>query len=500
MVAAERSIVALNTDIYLERRQQALQLQRSMRLGAKQVLNEKEELVNQKLMQWKQREINQSLWEGTPFPPELHFFRARPFIDNSPVFHFIRQLPKGGNLHNHFGASVSLEWFVQNVTYRPHCYVCRTGDGLPLFHFFHVPHHNPDCQWRLVAGERDEYSDTEAYDTDLARNISVVVEDPETAYPSIRSIWLRFEPYFIGVLGAVNYLPVFSDYLWRTLEEFLQDGVQYLEIRFTIELYDLDGSYSDEYMVVTVQDVVQRFKQQHPDFIDAKIIIASIKGKTMEQQMQAVTSTVQLCEKFPDDVLGFDLIQHEDTTPMLLDLLHILRRPASPSSVGTPFFFHAGETAWTDLTDENLVDAVLLNTTRIGHGYALLKHPWVLEQVRERGIAIEINPISNQVLKLVTDLRNHPGSVLLSQDYPVVVASDDPAVWGATPLSHDFYVTFMALASTKDDLRVLKQLAINSLRYSALKSREKEAAMKKWEHSYNRFIDDMYATYVGNEE
>ena len=53
--------------------------------------------------------------------------------------------------------------------------------------------------------------------------------------------------------------------------------------------------------------------------------------------------------------------------------------------------------AWTELTDENLIDAVLLNTTRIGHGFALLRHPWVLEQVRERGIAIEINPISNQV-------------------------------------------------------------------------------------------------------
>ena len=70
----------------------------------------------------------------------------------------------------------------------------------------------------------------------LAKNISIVVDDPDTAYPSIRAVWLRFEPYFIGVLGAVNYLPVFSDYLWRTLEEFLEDGVQYSEIRFTVEV------------------------------------------------------------------------------------------------------------------------------------------------------------------------------------------------------------------------------------------------------------------------
>ena len=60
-----------------------------------QTLDEKEELLNQRLMEWKLREINESLWEGTPFPPELHFFHARPLIDKSPVFQFIRQMPKG---------------------------------------------------------------------------------------------------------------------------------------------------------------------------------------------------------------------------------------------------------------------------------------------------------------------------------------------------------------------------------------------------------------------
>ena len=44
----------------------------------------------------------------------------------------------------------------------------------------------------------------------------------------------------------------------------------------------------------------------------------------------------------------------------------------------------------------NLVDAVLLNATRIGHGFAALKHPKVMEAIRAQGIVIELQPISNQ--------------------------------------------------------------------------------------------------------
>ena len=48
--------------------------------------------------------------------------------------------------------------------------------------------------------------------------------------------------------------------------------------------------------------------------------------------------------------------------------------------------------------DGNLVDAVLLNSSRIGHGYAITKHPEAIKMGKEKSIAIEINPISNQVI------------------------------------------------------------------------------------------------------
>lgn len=137
------------------------------------------------------------------------------------------------------------------------------------------------------------------------------------------------------------------------------------------------------------------------------------------------------------------------------------------------------------------MDAILLGTKRIGHGYGIVKHPKVFKAVKANDIAIEVNPISNQVLGLVDDYRNHPASVLLAENIPTVISSDDPSFWGTTPLSHDFYMAFLGIASQKSDLRVLKKFAMNSIRYSGMNDIEKKSAYAKWQLQWDKFIEDV---------
>ena len=121
-----------------------------------------------------------------------------------------------------------------------------------------------------------------------------------------------------------------------------------------------------------------------------------------------------------------------------------------------------------------MIDALLLNTTRLGHGYAIVKHPGAKKLVKEKNIPIEVNPISNQVLGLVKDLRNHPAASLIQEGFPIVISSDDPGLWDAKGLSYDYYSAFMAMAGKNMNLKLLKKLVNNSLEFSTLKGEELE--------------------------
>lgn len=98
-------------------------------------------------------------------------------------------------------------------------------------------------------------------------------------------------------------------------------------------------------------DVLNQFKHEYPLFIGAKLIYSPTKLLANEPTETYFDTIRKLHIKYPDILVGFDLVGQEDRTPPLSTYAeHILSLPES-----IKFFFHAGETDWFGSVDENLV-------------------------------------------------------------------------------------------------------------------------------------------------
>ena len=148
---------------------------------------------------------------------------------------------------------------------------------------------------------------------------------------------------------------------------------------------------------------------------------------------------------FPKLISGYDLVGQEDLGRTLADLAPELvwfREQTEALNLSIPYFFHAGETLGDgNTTDLNLFDAILFNTRRIGHGFSLYKHPNLIQQVIEQNVMVEVCPISNEVLRLNTDVLHHPLPAMIAHGIPTAISNDDPAMLGQdiAGLSYDFY-------------------------------------------------------------
>jgi adenosine deaminase CECR1 len=199
---------------------------------------------------------------------------------------------------------------------------------------------------------------------------------------------------------------------------------------------------------------------------------------------------------FIDRSIGFDLVGEEAKGRPIKDFIpELLKFQDNCASEGVeiPFLFHCGETLdmGTD-TDGNLVDALLLKSKRIGHGFALAKHPYVMQHMKERGICLELCPISNEILGLTPRVSGHTMYQLLANNVHCTVSSDNGTLFRSS-LSHDFYQVMVGKADM--GLFGWKQLVLWSLEHACLSESERSAVVCDWEQKWKEFVDWVIETY-----
>ncbi|CCO32410.1 hypothetical protein BN14_06470 [Rhizoctonia solani AG-1 IB] len=258
-----------------------------------------------------------------------------------------------------------------------------------------------------------------------------------------------------------------------------------------------------DYLVLfaeAVQEIKYKMKSEgrEDEFVGAKLIYCVYRTFNKQKLQWYLEDCIALKAEFPELIAGFDFLGPESRGNLIWDYVESLiwfRQEMKRRELDIPFLFLVGEPMQNEKKAEsNLYDALLLGAKRIGHGVNLTKHPLLMQMAKEKGVAVEVCSISNELLGL-TSLIHHPLTTLLNYGVPVVLCPDNPASYGYAGLSFDFFQAMVC--SNKSNLLSLKQLAKQSLQYSCLNSEEMKSAHEAWERRWHSFVDGIVGFEMG---
>jgi adenosine deaminase/aminodeoxyfutalosine deaminase len=126
---------------------------------------------------------------------------------------------------------------------------------------------------------------------------------------------------------------------------------------------------------------------------------------------------------------------------------------------------HAGETTGP----EAIWEALAIGSERIGHALSAIRDDALLEELKRRGTALELNPTSNVRTGVCESIAGHPLRRYFDAGLLVTLNSDDPAFFGSD-LAGEYLLAHTEQGFNREKLR---QLAANSIRASFLPDAEK---------------------------
>jgi adenosine deaminase/aminodeoxyfutalosine deaminase len=130
---------------------------------------------------------------------------------------------------------------------------------------------------------------------------------------------------------------------------------------------------------------------------------------------------------------------------------------AQAAQAGLRLTNHAGETTGP----EAIREALSIGSERIGHAYSASRDFYLLQELKERGIPLELNPTSNVRTGICPSFADHPLRRYFDMGLTVTLNSDDPAFFGSD-LANEYLLAHTEQAFTRDELRQMAAHSINA--------------------------------------
>jgi len=449
-----------------------------------------------------------------------HFLSNADLIEQTQLFALCRAMPKGAHLHIHFNANLL-----------PSVLLGIAKDMKRMFIWSNMPLDRPDAfdlcriQFSIMNEEavkergtgvpfhkdykagavmqfqefREAYpGGQEAADTWLQSKLVFQEEEAHNLLQTAEGAWEKFNARTQMMKGLFNYKTAYRKYTRQCLDEFVDDNIQYAEIRPNFmssnQVWEDDGSHRIDNVGIMnlIISEYEAFQREHDGRVlkGLKVIYCTPRSFSEEQVGEALMQCFQfkMDKKFSTYIAGFDLVGEESKgKPLKAFTRQFLQFQAlcKAADVEIPLLLHCGETLdiGTD-TDGNLMDALLLGAKRIGHGFALPRHPFVMDKMKQRGVCVEVCPISNEILGLTPRMSGHSVYNLLANNVPCTISTDNGTLFRSR-LSHDFY---QVMAGKSDmTLHGLRQLVEWSIEHSCMEPWLREEVRQSWETMWDEF-------------
>jgi len=248
---------------------------------------------------------------------------------------------------------------------------------------------------------------------------------------------------------------------YSLIQSAAEDNVAYIEVRFAPELHCQNGLTNEQ----AVSAVLKGLENGERDFgVKSRAILCMMRHNGVKQNTRTLESALNLRQY---GVAAIDIAGDENIP--IGENAALFKKAAEK---GMAFTIHAGECG----SFKNVIEAVELGASRIGHGIAVIKDKEALQLCIDRNVMLEVCPTSNVQTNIVETFSAHPFEKLYQSGVLVSVSTDNRTVSNVT-LEQEWRTVQKHFPAVDD--KTVMDINIKSAEAAFLTKDEKESLIKK---------------------
>jgi aminodeoxyfutalosine deaminase len=228
----------------------------------------------------------------------------------------------------------------------------------------------------------------------------------------------RFVGFFLGLFELVLTRDEFARVTFEILEDAAALGVRYAELRWTPTSHVARGA-DENAMFEGIE--AGRLEAEKAHGVVSRSIVDFPRSLKLSVAEKAVAIAVRQRAR---GVTGLDVSGDEQAVAADPRFAPVF---AEASRQGLHATAHAGEAAGA-LSIRGALD--YYGAERIGHGTRAYEDDELVDRLAFEQIPLEVCPTSNEALKVVRRVADHPVADYLARGVPCVISSDDPSLFG----------------------------------------------------------------------